>query len=234
MRRARSSQISSDEPPPMSNTSAKSQPKSISEAQPETASLASVSRLTMVMSSPVSARARLQELVGVGGEPAGLGGDQAGARHPVPPDLGRAHLERVQRALDGGLRQPAARGDALAEADDAGEGVDHLEAAPRGPRHQQPAVVGAEIERGIGGPGSGAPGRRPDGGCAVAGSRSRRAMRPRRHAAQASGALGPSPSSQPVPAARSTAAPSWSFVPSTTLLRRPVLQPRRAFGRHSG
>ena len=42
----------------MSNTSAKSQPKSISEAQPETASLASVSRLTMVMSSPVSARAR--------------------------------------------------------------------------------------------------------------------------------------------------------------------------------
>ena len=67
----------------MSNTSAKSQPKSISEAQPETASLASVSRLTMLMSSPVSLRARAEELVGVGGEPAGLGGDQAGADHLV-------------------------------------------------------------------------------------------------------------------------------------------------------
>ena len=42
----------------MSNTSANSQAKSISEAQPETASLASVSRLTTRMSSPVSARAR--------------------------------------------------------------------------------------------------------------------------------------------------------------------------------
>ena len=169
LRRPRSSQISSDEPPPMSNTSAKSQPKSISEAQPETASLASVSRLD---DGDVEARlgARpLQELVGVGGEPAGLGGDQAGADHPVPPDLGRAHFQRVQRALDGRLRQPAARRDALAEADDAREGIDHLEAAPRGPRHQQPAVVGAEIERGIGRPGSGAPRRRSVGRGAVAG-----------------------------------------------------------------
>ena len=42
----------------MSNTRAKSQAKSISEAQPETASLASVSRSTIWMSRPVSARAR--------------------------------------------------------------------------------------------------------------------------------------------------------------------------------
>ena len=42
----------------MSNTSTKSQAKSISEAQPETASLASVSRLTILMSSPVASRAR--------------------------------------------------------------------------------------------------------------------------------------------------------------------------------
>ena len=42
----------------MSNTSARSQAKSISEAQPDTASLASVSRSTTWMSRPVSARAR--------------------------------------------------------------------------------------------------------------------------------------------------------------------------------
>ena len=154
----------------MSNTSAKSQPKSISEAQPETASLASVSRLTTVMSSPVSVRARSRNSSRVGGEPAGLGGDQPGAHHPVPPDLGRAHLQRLDRALDGGLRQPAARGHALAQADDARERVDDLEAAPRRARHQQPAVVGAEIERGIGGFGSGGPRRRPFGSGAVDGS----------------------------------------------------------------
>ena len=112
----------------------------------------------------------LQELVRVGGEPAGLGGDQTGADHLVPPDLGRTHFQRIDRALDGGLRQTAARGDALTEPDDARERVDHLETAPRGARDQQPAVVGAEIERGIGRFGSGGPRRRPFESGAVGGS----------------------------------------------------------------
>ncbi len=171
LRRPRSSQISSDEPPPMSNTSAKSQPKSISEAQPETAS----SGLRLAADDgdvePGLRACPREELVGVGGEPAGLGGDQAGACHLVAPDLGRTYFQRFERALDGGLRQPAARRHALAEADDAREGVDHLEAAPRRPRHQQPAVVGAEIERGIGGPGSRARRWRSRGGRAAAGRR---------------------------------------------------------------
>jgi MFS family permease len=68
--------------------------------------------------------------VGVAGEAAGLGGDQAGTLHAVPLDLGRAHLQRLDGALDGGFRQPAARRYALAQADDARERIDDLEAAP--------------------------------------------------------------------------------------------------------
>ena len=43
----------------------------------------------------------------------------------------------------------AGRGDALAEPDDAREGVDHAEPVARGTGDQQPAVVGAEVERRI-------------------------------------------------------------------------------------
>ncbi len=44
----------------------------------------------------------------------------------------------------------AGAGDAFAEPDDARERIDHPEAVAGGARHQQPAVVGAEIERSIG------------------------------------------------------------------------------------
>src|SRR5207249_3494827 len=90
--------------------------------------------------------------------------------HLVPPDLGRTYFQRIQRALDGGLRQTAARGDALTEPDDAGERIDDLETTPRGARDQQPAVVGAEIERGIGRFRSAGPRRRPSKSGAVGGS----------------------------------------------------------------
>ena len=158
----------------MSNTSAKSQPKSISEAQPETASLASVSRLDDLDVEAGLARARSRNSSRVGGEPAGLGGDQARARttwcrRSWPAQTCSASM----RALDGRLRQPAAGRDALAEADDAREGVDHLEAAPRGARDQQPAVVGAEIERGVGAAWAAGHGGSPSNSGAAGGSRSR-------------------------------------------------------------
>ena len=44
----------------------------------------------------------------------------------------------------------ARAGNAFAEPDDAGERIDNAEAVARRARHQEPAVVGAEIERGIG------------------------------------------------------------------------------------
>ena len=146
----RSSQISSEEPPPISNTSAKSQLQSISEAQPETASLASVSRLTILMSSPVSARTRARNSGALHGQPAGLGGDQARAVHLVPAHLAprTPSAPRCVRSIAASDSRPLVDTPSP-EADDARERVDHLEAAPRGARHQQAAVVGAEIERRI-------------------------------------------------------------------------------------
>ena len=79
-----------------------------------------------------------------------FGGDQPGARHTAVAHLGAADTQRIDRAQDRGLAQPAGAGDALAQADDARERVDHAEAVPRRACDQEPAVVGAEIERGIG------------------------------------------------------------------------------------
>ena len=71
--------------------------------------------------------------------------------------LGAADPQRVDRAQDRRLAQQAGAGDAFAEPDDARERVDHAEAVAGGARHQQPAVVGAEIERGIGRAGQSCP-----------------------------------------------------------------------------
>ena len=64
--------------------------------------------------------------------------------------LSRQIAQRLDRALDRRLAQAAGGGDALAQPDDAGERVDDAEAVAGRARHQQPAIVGAEIERGIG------------------------------------------------------------------------------------
>ena len=54
--------------------------------------------------------------------------------------------------VDRRFAQAARGGDAFAEPDDAGKGVDHAEAVVGRTRDQQAAIVGAEIERGIGRP----------------------------------------------------------------------------------
>ena len=51
---------------------------------------------------------------------------------------------------DRGVRKPSGRRYAFAEPDDAGEGVETRKLSPDGPRNQQAAIVGAEVERGIG------------------------------------------------------------------------------------
>ena len=144
---SRSSQISSEEPPPISNTSARSQLASMSEAQPDTASRASASRLTTWMSRSVSSRTRLRNCGALSASRQASVAIRPDARDPVMPDLGGTDLQRIDGALDGLLRQAAAGRDALAQADDARERVDDLEAARRRPRNQQAAIVGAQIER---------------------------------------------------------------------------------------
>ena len=63
--------------------------------------------------------------------------------------LSRQMLKRGDGALDRGLADAAGRGDALAEPDDPREGIDHAKTVAGRTGDQQPAIVGAEIERGI-------------------------------------------------------------------------------------
>ncbi len=91
------------------------------------------------------------EFLAVLSRAAGLGRDQ-----PRPRDAARLHLvaadqQRLDGARDRGVADSARRGDALAEPDDAGEGVDDAEAVRGRPRHQKAAIIGAEVERRIGG-----------------------------------------------------------------------------------
>ena len=91
----------------------------------------------------------VDELAAVGGDPARLGSDQARARHATAPHLVRADLERVDGAVHGGIGKMAGAQHAFAEANDAGEGVDDEKAAAGRSCHQEPAIVGAEVERPI-------------------------------------------------------------------------------------
>ena len=91
-----------------------------------------------------------QELGAIGGAAAGLGSDVAAGADAALPQLVGADLEGIDGARHCRLRQPAARRQPFAEPDDAREGLDDLEAGLRFLRHQQPAIIGAEIERGIG------------------------------------------------------------------------------------
>ena len=109
-----------------------------------------------------------QEIPAIDGGAAGLGRDQARARDAAVAHLVPADFQRFDPARDGGVAQAARRGDPFAETDDAGEGVDDAEAVMRRARDQKPAIVGAEIERGIGRtieirPHSGAVGTRMNG-----------------------------------------------------------------------
>ena len=90
-----------------------------------------------------------EELDAIGGGAAGLGGDQPGLPDLAVAQLLAADLERLDGAVHGCLAEPAAGGQPLAQPDDARKGIDDAELAVAARhRDQQPAIVGAEIERG--------------------------------------------------------------------------------------
>ncbi|CDX57779.1 hypothetical protein MPL3365_280047 [Mesorhizobium plurifarium] len=91
----------------------------------------------------------IQKLDTVGGRAAGLGGDQPGFPDLAVAQLLAADLQRLDRAVHRGLAEPAAGGQPLAQPDDARESVDDAKLAVTARhRDQQPAIVGAEVERG--------------------------------------------------------------------------------------
>ena len=69
-------------------------------------------------------------------------------RDAMALDLGGADVQRLERAIDRVAAQRPAQRHPLAQPDRPGIGVDDLEALDRRPRHQEPAVVGAEIDGG--------------------------------------------------------------------------------------
>ena len=58
-------------------------------------------------------------------------------------------LERRDGAVDRGLADGTGRGNALAEPDDPRERIDHAKAVAGRTGDQKPAIVGAEVERGV-------------------------------------------------------------------------------------
>src|SRR5690606_24916972 len=88
-----------------------------------------------------------EELVAVGGPPAGLGRDAARPGDAPVPHLAGADLERGHGAVHGRFRQQAGAGQPLAEPDDARIGVDHTEPAGMRFGNQEPAIVGAKVDR---------------------------------------------------------------------------------------
>lgn len=90
----------------------------------------------------------VEELGAVGGAAAGLGGDVAAPADAARPDLGGAGRERLDGAGDRRFGEEAGDAEAFAQTRDARVRVDHPEAARRGARDEEPAIVGAEVERG--------------------------------------------------------------------------------------
>ena len=79
-----------------------------------------------------------------------LGGDQLRPRHATIAHLVAANGQRFDRTGDRGIADAAGCRYTLPQPDDAGEGVDHTKAVAGRARDQEPAIVGAEIERGVG------------------------------------------------------------------------------------
>ena len=104
-----------------------------------------------------------EKLRAVLGGSARLGRDQAGARDPSRAHLVPADPQRVERARDRRFRQPTCLRQSLAQANDARKRIDHAKAFRRRPRDEQPAIVRAQVQRGVEPLRRAAP-RRPVGG----------------------------------------------------------------------
>src|SRR6185437_1695825 len=89
------------------------------------------------------------EILTVFGRAAGFGRDQPRTRDALVLHLVAANRERGDSAPDRRLAQAPRRRDALAKPDDARERVHHAKSVAGRTRHQQAAIIGAEIERSI-------------------------------------------------------------------------------------
>ena len=121
-----------------------------SSVQPAAASLASVAESTISSSTPASLGDAGAERLGVLRRAARRRGDEPRAHHAARAHLVPADQQRLDRARNRRLADPPRSGNAFAEANDAGKRVD--DAKPAGGRacDEEPAIVGAEVERRVG------------------------------------------------------------------------------------
>ncbi len=91
----------------------------------------------------------LDEFRAVFRRPAGFGGDQPRPRHLAIGKLVGADFQRLDSPEHRRLAEAPGCADPLSQPDDAGERVDDTESVVARGRDQEPAVVGAEIERAV-------------------------------------------------------------------------------------
>ncbi len=84
------------------------------------------------------------------GRAAGLGRDRPQRRRAAAADAVGADRQGRQRPVHGRAVEPAGVGEAVAQAHDAREGLQHPEPPRRRRSDQQPAIVGAKVKRGVG------------------------------------------------------------------------------------
>ena len=89
------------------------------------------------------------ETVGIVGRAAGFGRDQPQAARLAVADLVAADAERRNGAVDRGFADGTGRRDALAQPDDPRKRIDHAKAVAGGTGDQEPAIIGAKVERGV-------------------------------------------------------------------------------------
>jgi len=144
----RFSQMISDEPPPMSNRTIDSASRSASSPQPATASEASVSRSTISAAVPGACaprRGTRRRFPRRGS----FGRDETRPRHAARPSCRGIRAARPACARSP-LRSAARLRQPFAQANDARERVDDPKSFGGRTRDQQAAVVGAQIQRGVG------------------------------------------------------------------------------------
>src|SRR5215213_9415553 len=79
----------------------------------------------------------------------GFRGNEPPPRDLSPNELVGADAERLDRSRHGAVAEPARQACAFAEANDPGKGIDNGESGQARLRQEQPAIVGAKIERAI-------------------------------------------------------------------------------------
>ena len=92
----------------------------------------------------------LDKTLPIGGAAAGFSGDRTREVHIAAAQFLRAHVERAECPVHRFIGEAARQREPFAQSHHATEGVDHGKVLAGRARDQQAAIIGAEVQRGIG------------------------------------------------------------------------------------